>query len=228
MKIVTYLLILLAFTANCMAGPKMVKVASLEWPPYAGETLPNKGEAVATLVDALRTQNIGVTFDFLPWERALLETKKGDFDAYFPAWPEEVAKGFLPTKTITMSTVGVIGRKADAVPFESLEKLFTENKIAMVKGYTYSDEITNLAATYKENVIFPKSEQLAMRMLHAIPYRFDYIITDFRVVDYYNRQEKKPDIVEVKRLYEKPLVMAVRSVDGDSSLRDVINSCIKP
>lgn len=221
-KIITVVLFLVftCFTAN--AFQKSIRVTSLEWPPYASETMTDGGTAVQSFKNILYAAQIGVVVDFFPWERTLMLAQKGTYEAIFPCWPEEVPEGFVATKSIAMSSVSVICHSSNKdMRFDNIEDLFKTKRIAIIRAYKYSDEIIGLVEKYKLNVVFASNEKLMIRMLNAE--RFDAAITDYSVMVYYAAKEKLEKPVEIKKLYDKPLVVAVKK---DSGLEEAINFAI--
>lgn len=72
--------------AGAIAQAQTLRVATLEWAPYVGSDLPGNGLASRILNEALALNGDKAELVFLPWQRALNETREGRFDALMPAY----------------------------------------------------------------------------------------------------------------------------------------------
>lgn len=71
-------------------------IATGEFAPYCSSTAKYKGFANHVVSKAFARQGHQVEFDFLPWKRAYLQSKNGDYDASsWWSYNEERAGDFL-------------------------------------------------------------------------------------------------------------------------------------
>lgn len=63
-----------------------VVLATLDWPPYIGEKLPQKGFVHALVAAALDREGRGLDARFLPWARAVETARKGEVAGLFPEY----------------------------------------------------------------------------------------------------------------------------------------------
>lgn len=98
------------------------------------------GKALKTALDAV---GIKVEYYWLPWSRAINETRKGKYVAYFPAWPEDCQSGFEFSETITKSPFGVAERTAYPLHFKNASDL-AQYKIGAVQDYGNTKEINEM------------------------------------------------------------------------------------
>lgn len=59
---------------------EQLTLATVDWPPFYGQNLPQKGYVYAVSKEAFRRAGYDVTVIFLPWKRALELTRLGKYD----------------------------------------------------------------------------------------------------------------------------------------------------
>jgi len=126
---------------------QILRLATLEWPPYTGKELSGQGFATEIVTTVLHRAGYDVTIDFLPWARVLKEVKKGTYDAGFPAYySEDRAKQYLLSDSFLDSPLVFFKHKKKQIIFEELNDL-KGLKIGVVRGYVNTaafDEATTL------------------------------------------------------------------------------------
>jgi len=205
-----------AASDNGEPNPRIWKMASLNWQPYAGEELADQGSAIHKLRQVLAGAGIGLQVEFFPWKRAQELAKTTDYLGYFPAWPEEVYPGFLASNAVAWSQVGVLKRSGTEVSFKDVNDLFMRYRVGVVSTYTYPNVVAAAMQKYPEHVDGSMSEILLVRKLCGG--RHPVAITDPRVMMYLAAQEKITNIEPVGLITEKELVVAFRD-DGDNRRR---------
>lgn len=114
---------------------KQVRLASLEWPPFVGKTLPENGLTSAIVVDAFAKVGYQVKVDFLPWTEAVRRTANEEYDGYFPEYYDpELAKRFIYSKPVGQSYVALAQRKAYPIHWRIIDDL-EKYRIGVVEGY---------------------------------------------------------------------------------------------
>lgn len=63
------------------ANGKTISIATGDYAPYAGETLPHQGIGLRIIREAYASQGIRVEYRFFPWIRAMNNVRNGEFDA---------------------------------------------------------------------------------------------------------------------------------------------------
>lgn len=89
----TAVLSLSALSAN--AQDKVIRLTSLEWPPYSGEKVAEQGASVAVVRAAAAAMGYTLEVKFFPWSRAvaMAQDEKSGMHGYFPeCHSEQVAK----------------------------------------------------------------------------------------------------------------------------------------
>ena len=184
------------------------KMTSLSWGPYVDENAPYKGSLSKVLSDLLEKEGIKLVVEFYPWERAKRKAESNDYVGYFPAWPEEVAKGFKASPVIGWSEIAVFKRKGTEVKYDSLKELFTNYKVGIVGSYIYPEEISRYIKNYHFNIDKAPDEVSLVRKL--VNGRHPVIITDPEVMKYYAGILNIRSIEAAGIIMRKELVVAMR------------------
>lgn len=147
-------LLLLSLTAASMAADKTVKFTSLDWPPYAGASLPEKGASVAVVKAAFEASGYQVQVEFYPWERAVALAKdpgKG-YAGYFPEYhAPELEADCVFSEPIGTSPLGLAQHKQAPLQWNNLDDL-QKHKIGIVSGYVNEVEFDRRVAAGSQPV----------------------------------------------------------------------------
>lgn len=79
---------------NVSAG-QTIRLSTINWEPYTGESLPDHGFFSELVTEALARAGYRVEFQYRPWKRALHEAKKGDVHGLMDAYWKKDRVGFL-------------------------------------------------------------------------------------------------------------------------------------
>jgi len=210
---------------SSLAAKEVWKVASLDWQPYSGQKLKFQGESVQKLRRLLAKRNIELKVDFFPWKRAMDFAKGKDYIGYFPAWPEEVSKGFVPTLGIDTSKIALLTYKNKLIKLDTLENIFKNNTLGIVKTYAYPKVINDLILKYPKNVFGALNETSLLKML--VRNRFSVVITDPRVIKYLAKKEGVTGISVLKVLMNKELVLSMRDDSENAERIKIMKNLLK-
>ena len=158
---------------SVFAQEKVIKLASLDWEPYIGKSIPNNGYVAQIAVEAFKTQGYKVEIDYLPWARAVDESKLGSYDGLFPEYMDETRKpDFVYSDSFKGGPVGFMKRKDKKIATTKLEDLksFT---IGTVRGYVNTTEFDNAKFLKKEEAV---DDETNIKKLNAN--RIDLIVID--------------------------------------------------
>ncbi len=143
----------------------LLKIATGELPPYATTNRPDQGIALNIVRQAFELAGFRVEFNFLPWSRALAESRLGKWDgtAYWGHKPEHDADFILSDNVITEQWV-FVSRAELNFKWKDLADL-RPYRIALIPDYTYTPEIRAMAqrGEFKSNQ-FP-NDLTVLRML---------------------------------------------------------------
>ncbi len=202
------------------------KITSLDWQPYSGSDMKNQGHSVQKLRELLSKKGITLAVEFYPWKRAQYLAKNKEYVGYFPAWPEEVAKGFVGSEAVDWSEVQGLKRSGEAISYGSTDELFKKYRIGIVRTYVYPKVITDAMKKYSKNVVKSNDEKTLLKMLSAG--RFDIGITDPKVMMYLAKKEGIFNVEPLdKTIVKKKLVVAFRNDDENKNRINLLTKLLK-
>jgi ABC-type amino acid transport substrate-binding protein len=204
----------LVVAAQSHAESRVLRLASLEWEPYIGSSLPAQGYAAEVVRTACARKQVQVEIDFLPWARALMLARRGEYHGVFPEYydPSREAE-FTFSAPFPGGAVGLYKRRFSPIRYASdprtdLEgalRSLTNYRIGVVRDYLNNPVFD--AATYlrKEDAA---SDEVNLRKLYFG--RVDLVFVDRLVAehllkthlsDYHDTLEMLEPPIEDKPLY---------------------------
>jgi len=96
MPIVLFVATLLFFFAQSAQAQPQLRMATLEYPPYSSEHLPDGGSIVALTRRAFAVRGYPLQIDFLPWARARVELGNGNYQGALGGPRRLTRKGCSP------------------------------------------------------------------------------------------------------------------------------------
>ncbi|WP_169337050.1 substrate-binding periplasmic protein [Algicola sagamiensis] len=138
-----------------------IYISTGEYPPYTAKEFPGQGCVNQLISDIYATQGLQVKFIFMPWKRAYIEAKKGNFQAssYWFDSDERRADFMFPDQYVTIERNFFYYPKK--VPFDWNEYADMRGRTIVInQGYTYSDAFNEALVTYGvEQIVVTKNEQ---------------------------------------------------------------------
>ncbi|GAK50996.1 ABC-type amino acid transport/signal transduction systems, periplasmic component/domain [Candidatus Moduliflexus flocculans] len=205
-----------------------VYLASLEWPPYVGETLPEQGAIAVVAREAFAAMGYTLHIEFFPWMRAIYTVKRDNMYAGY--FPEYYAKGieeeFLFSSPLGVSPLGFVERKDAPVVWQTLDDL-KGLAIGTVNGYVNTEEFDRKAAAGElqvDTVMLDSSN-----ILKVAAQRIQIAVIDRYVLEYLFQHDaevsKVKDAVQfnAKILEEKQLFICFRRSPENEQLRTIFN-----
>lgn len=203
--------VLLGMALVC-AGPAKAetwKITSLNWQPYSGAEMSSQGNSIQKLRLLLEEHGITLVVEFYPWKRAQHLAGKSEYIGYFPAWPEEVGKGFTASPAVDTSVIGYIKRKDDKIDFDTVEGLFENYKVGIVSTYVYPASVEAAMKAHPKNTDKSSDEVSLLKKLSGG--RFQVALTDPNVMMYLAGKEGISNVEPLPKILEnKPLVISFR------------------
>ena len=156
--------VLFLLLAPALASAELLRLVANPWPPFNDRELPCKGVASDLVEQALKRAGYTTSYAEVPWERAVLGLKRGDYDVLINAWysADRAEYGHFSSPYL-VNRLRFIQRKGSNIRFENLADLYTHS-IAVVRGYAYSAGFDSDPQLRKVGV---GSFEIAARMLHA-------------------------------------------------------------
>ncbi len=189
---------------NSVSANEIVKLATLQWPPYVGKELVNQGFTTAIVRAAFKAAGKETSITYVPWARALESVKKGQHDAVYPAYfSSDRAKTYSVSNTFIQGPLMFIKQKGRRINYTKLTDL-KPYSIGTVRGYVNTTEFDS--ATYLDKKIVNSDQQNIAKLLKG---RIDLAVIDkFTALNIlatkFPQSINKIDFVP-KPLEEKPL-----------------------
>ncbi len=207
------------------ASAETWKLTSLNWQPYSGAEMTSQGNSIQKLRLLLEEQGITLVVEFYPWKRAQHLAGKKAYVGYFPAWPEEVAEGFVASPAVDTSVIGYMKRKDDTIDFSSVEGLFESYKVGIISTYVYPASVQAAMKAYPKNTDKSSDELSLLKKLSGG--RFQVALTDPNVMMYLAGQEGISNVEPLtKILADKPLVISFRQGADNQKRIDLLKKLL--
>ena len=202
-KWIGLLLLLTPLLISTARGAQELRLAGNAWPPYTDQRLPKGGLSVELISTALGRAGYQVAYIEVPWARAVLGLKRGDYDMINGWRTAQHAAYARYTRPFLSNRMRWIQRRDSGIVYLGLESL-ARYRIALIRGYAYSDALRNDARLNKG---YASNFVQAARML--IAGRIDLTREDERTAQFHFARELK-DVHD-----------AYRFVPGEFSLLDL-------
>lgn len=119
---------------------EVVKVATVEWPPYFSDHFPEQGLLSDMTKKAFAHSGITAEVHFMPWMRAMKLGKIGVYDAVLGAYRnEEREREYLFSETMVHSNLGfvILASRKEKVSYKGDLKSLNSHVIGIMKGHIY-------------------------------------------------------------------------------------------
>lgn len=144
---ITLCAVMLPFFANA----ETIRIRADEWCPY---NCVSDSETPGYMIEIAQKvfEPLGHEVDYktLPWARAILETRKGAFEAIVGAYKEDAPDFVFPANHLGFSTEGVIGKPDLQWSYQGVDS-FRQVKLGIIRDYSYGDEIDNYINEVQKN-----------------------------------------------------------------------------
>lgn len=145
----------------------ILRVATGELPPYATASRPDQGLALAIVRRAFELGGYRVQYQFLPWSRALAETREGAWDAtaHWGATPER-RRDFLLSDNLYTEQWLMLYRRGLDFDWKTVADL-QPFRVGLTREYTYTPEIWAAARSGAQRHESLPHDLAGLRMLLA-------------------------------------------------------------
>lgn len=173
----------LTLLASTSTYAEKVTGAMSEWPPYFGDQLKHRGLATEIINQAMKGQNYELGVDFIPWDRAMKDTKASRTDILLGVWFSEArAKDYYYSDPYFTNRIILIKLSDNKFEYEGLESL-KDKKVGTLRNYYYSKsfiDANNFKKLESSNLISNLKKLAAGRIDFAVAdeYVARYVISD--------------------------------------------------
>ncbi|HNQ84947.1 MAG TPA: transporter substrate-binding domain-containing protein [Deltaproteobacteria bacterium] len=200
------LVILVLLVAPVVAKTETLRLATLDWEPYAGRSLSDGGFTAQIVTEAFKRAGYDVQVEFVQGDTAVEGAKKGTYDGVFPEYHSpERSRDFLYTSFFSGSRLVFYRRSSSAVSYKTLHDL-TPYKIGTVRGHIYTEEFDN--ATYLNKVEADSDEANIRNLAQG---GLDLVVIDTLVARHLIRT-RVPEAEGTLEAMEPPLIIHELSV----------------
>ncbi|NQD36445.1 transporter substrate-binding domain-containing protein [Permianibacter sp. IMCC34836] len=179
-----HLLLAMLLLSPCAFAGKQIKLSSLDWPPYTGPALADKGATAAVVKAAFEAAGYSVQIDFFPWERAvaMASDASSGYAGYFPEYySADIAKDFLFSEPVGNGPLGLAQNKEAPISWNTLDDL-SKLKVGVVQGYVNTEGFDANVAAKKQTVEAVTSD--AQNLNKVAAKRIPVAIIDQNVMNY--------------------------------------------
>ena len=177
---------------------QLVKLTSLDWPPYTGEQLPGQGEVTVLLRQVMADIGYQLQVDFLPWPTAVAKVRAGNEGhlGYYPEYPF-ADKGYLMSAAIGYSELGLVERRDNPLLLTDVNELATL-RFGVVQDYLNMVQLDAMIAAKKLTPVVSSSDK--DNVLKVMSGQLEAAVVDKRVLSYLLSHEpevqKSADVVQ--------------------------------
>lgn len=167
---------------------KIVSIATLEWPPYIGERLCNKGWGFQFAIALLASKGYQVNIAFYPWARSVKLVEQGKVDILFPEYfiEKSAPSDIIPNKNrhellilsneLPGGEISLLKRKGYEFHLQKNLSNLEGKFIGVVRGYQNTPKFDAMMDAKLFDVIKAVDEFQLIKLL--IAKRVDFIIGD--------------------------------------------------
>ena len=182
--------VLLSF--SCISDT--ITIVADQWEPYNGT--PDSGEeGYGIEITKLIFEKAGHIIDYklLPWNRAVLQTEKGDFNAVIGAYLEDTPDFIFPKEEFGISVNAFFTKKESTWKYNGLESLLPI-KVGLIKDYSYGEELDEFFQAHQEIVEYIHGDDPLLKNIQKLLVgRFDVLVEDENVL---KQKAKKMGVAE--------------------------------
>ncbi len=172
---------------------KEVVISADVWCPYnCAQDSKYPGYMVEIVIESFKLFGSGeiVKYKILPWERAMLEARKGKIAGIIGAIDSESRGLHMPSQELGLMSAHFFTHQDSKWTFSTIENLKKSNKrIGAIKGYEYDDPILSFFNKNPKRMLFSHGTEALPKLIKILKHnRVDTIIEDQTVFWYKVKQ----------------------------------------
>jgi polar amino acid transport system substrate-binding protein len=135
------------------SAEEIITIATLEYSPWTGKNLKYNGFVNHVITEAFKRSGYTVEYSYLPWQRAVTETKSGKYSALsYVYWSKDREKEFYLSDPINEEKIVLFHLKSNPIrDWKTLDDL-KNYKFGATRGYTYTKEFWEAAESKRLEV----------------------------------------------------------------------------
>jgi polar amino acid transport system substrate-binding protein len=223
--------LLLAVLANCslaQSDARLIRLATLEWPPFTGLLLPKEGVSTYIATTVAKAAGFRLLSASFAWTKTVENGEKNpDFEGYFPAYfsLEREAACHL-SQSIGSSVLGVATLKSTPIKWTKLADLEI-HRIGVVDGYLNGEAFDAAIKDQRQPVEVAPSDAVNIAKLRAGKIRG--IVVDKNVLDYtlYKLKDNGSVVFNPRPIARLSLHVCFKRTSAGQSMRDAFDGALK-
>ncbi|MGE6570457.1 substrate-binding periplasmic protein [Shewanella vesiculosa] len=192
---------LLTLVMSYNAISDTLELSTLEWPPFTGSRLINKGITSQIVEHALNNEGHKLRITVLPWNRAIRMVKMGYAAGYFPEY-DTATDEFLLSDSLGHSSLGLLERKTDPIAWHNVSDL-NNYTLGVITGYLNTVEIDAMILDGSQKIETARNDK--QNILKLAAGRINAIIIDVNVYDFLKSDPQIAEIADLLQINEKIL-----------------------
>lgn len=191
--------------------PKKLTLAATNWCPFICQSPDKKGFVVDYLTELLATKNIELMVDVLPWSRAIMAARNGQYDGLLTSTPVEAPAFHFPNQTTGTYQMCFFSANQRAFNYKGRSSL-KGMTLGVVKDYGYGeplDSVINQPKTDEYILSVASSAPLKQLVNLAKVGRVDLFVEDSMVMGHYQLMEHEMDIHQLDCFEKIPFYTAI-------------------
>lgn len=223
--------LLLALLATCsLAQPdsKLIRLATLEWPPFTGLLLPKEGLSTyiaSTVAKAAGFRLLTASFE---WTKAVEKGEKNpEFEGYFPEYfSQEREAACHLSQSIGSSVLGIATLKSAPIQWTKLSDL-AAYRLGVVDGYLNGEAFDAAIKDKRQPVELGPSDATNIAKLRSGKIRG--IVVDKNVLDYtlYKLKDTGSVVFNPRPIARLSLHVCFKRTPAGQAMRDAFDAALK-
>jgi polar amino acid transport system substrate-binding protein len=169
--VIVVVLVIIGFVGSSLivysaSAEEIVTIATLEYSPWTGKNLKFNGFVNHVITEAFQRKGYSVKFTYLPWKRAVIETKNGKYSALSYVYlSKDREKEFYLSDPISVEKIVFFHLTSNPIKdWKTLDDL-KDYKFGATRGYTYSKEFWTAVETKRLKVDVTDSDKQNFKKL---------------------------------------------------------------
>jgi polar amino acid transport system substrate-binding protein len=169
--VLVVVLVIIGFVASSpidhsASAEEIINISTLEYSPWTGKNLKDNGFVNHVITEAFQRKGYTVKYTYLPWKRAVIETKNGGFSALsYVYFSKDREKEFHLSDPINEEKIVLFYLKSNPIKdWKTLDDL-KNYKFGATRGYTYTKEFWEAAEAIRLEVDVTDSDTQNLKKL---------------------------------------------------------------
>lgn len=204
-----------------IAGNRVVRITSGDWPPYQGKNLPHLGAGQRIVTEAFALQGIDVEYEFFPWRRAyvLANTPAWDGGALWARSPARERDFYFSEPVVGTNTI-LMYLKGAPLEWTTLADL-GRYRIGITSGYFYGPQFMAAVAGNKLAVQSVSTDLQNLQKLlagHIDVFPVDKVVGLTLLRQNFSKEDIERVAIARKVLYSQSLHLMLKKSHPESRL----------